>query len=61
MVSDPADFGTIVLEIIKCGANLVSDFFMIFSKIFEVNYLHKMFPSSSLFLNHTQPHMNVLG
>ena len=25
MVSDSADFGTIVLEIIKCGANLVSD------------------------------------
>ena len=49
MVSDPADFGTIVLEIIKCGANLVSEFFMIFSKIFELNYLHRMLPANSLF------------
>ena len=39
MVSDSADFGTIVLEIIKCGANLVSEFFMIFLKIFKPNYL----------------------
>ena len=38
MVSNSADIGTIVLEIIKCEANLVSDFFV----IFKPNYLHKI-------------------
>ena len=50
MVSDSADFGTIVLEIIKCGANLVSEFFMFFSKIFKPNYLKKNSAVYSLIL-----------
>lgn len=50
MVSDSADFGTIVLEIIKCGANLVSEFFMIFLKIFKPNYLQIIPAVNSLFL-----------
>ena len=56
MVSDSADFGTIVLEIIKCGANLVSEFFMFFSKIFKPNYLQRILAANSLFftvLSHT--------
>ena len=55
MVSDSADFGTIVLEIIKCGTNLVSEFFMIFSKIFELDYLHKnsaLYSAYSILLSH---------
>ena len=49
MVSDSTDIGTIFLEIIKCGANLVSEFFMIFSKIFELNYLQRIPAANSLF------------
>ena len=49
MVSDSTDIGTIFLEIIKCGANLVSEFFMFFSKIFELNYLQRIPAANSLF------------
>ena len=44
MCSDSVDIGTIVLEIIKCGANLVSEFF----SIFKPNYLQKIPAAYSL-------------
>ena len=68
MVSDSTDIGTIFLEIIKCGANLVSEFFMIFSKIFELNYLQRIPAANSLFftvLSHiyrsNRPHHSDMG
>ena len=45
MVSNHADNGTIVLEIIKCEANLVSDVFV----IFKLDYLHKIPAAWSLY------------
>ena len=59
MMSKSVDFGTIVLEIIKCGANLVSEFFMI--QIFKENLQTQISPNNPSHelsvLNSTQPHM----
>ena len=59
MMSKSVDFGTIVLEIIKCGANLdlVSEFFMIFSENLQTQ-ISPNNPSHELpVFNSTQPHL----